>query len=217
MSDDPATELAKEIAKVLPIKEVYNDLLSPAAKQVGGALEDTVKAVRFALLPIEALGAYRERASKFIHRAIDKVPEERRVPPPPQILGPIIEAIKYEPDGTDISEMFNELLTKAFDKERQGFTHPSYPVIIRQLSSDEARILKRLTNVAEDEVHLTYPTLRSPGQQPEYSSSFSVEGLIFLRTCSFTCFASKRWVFDPPSTLKIAVVKMRISVIGNFG
>jgi hypothetical protein len=72
------------------------------------------------------------------------VPEERRISPAPQIAGPVLEAIRYEPEGSPIDEMFSELLSRSMDKERVGEAHPSYPSIIRQLSSDEAKIIKVL-------------------------------------------------------------------------
>jgi hypothetical protein len=46
----------------------------------------------------------------------------------------------FEPEGTQIEEMFSQLLSRSMDSERAGEAHPAFPIIIRQLSSDEARI-----------------------------------------------------------------------------
>jgi hypothetical protein len=73
-----------------------------------------------------------------------RVREQDLISPPPQILGPVVEAIRYEPDDTPISDMFSELLSKAFDSSQVAKAHPSYPAVIRQLSSDEAMILRLL-------------------------------------------------------------------------
>jgi hypothetical protein len=40
--------------------------------------------------------------------------------------------------------MFSELLSCAMDRERAHEAHPAFPMIIRQISSDEAKILKSL-------------------------------------------------------------------------
>ena len=56
----------------------------------------------------------------------------------------VLEAIRYEPEGTPIDEMFSELLSRSMDRDRIGEAHPSYPSIIRQLSPDEAKIIKML-------------------------------------------------------------------------
>lgn len=64
--------------------------------------------------------------------------------PPPQILGPTIEAIKYEPDGSTVDQMFSELLKRSMDSEKVHLAHPSYPQVIRQLSPDEGVLLNEL-------------------------------------------------------------------------
>jgi hypothetical protein len=40
--------------------------------------------------------------------------------------------------------MFSELLSRSMDHDRVHEAHPSYPIIIKQLSADEARILASL-------------------------------------------------------------------------
>lgn len=142
--EDPVTEFAKELAKQLPVKDVYKDAAKPAAKQVGEVLEDVVKVVHLALGPVQLLAALQDRFRHFIDRSVRRVPEERRIPPPPQILRPILEGIRYEPEGTPIDEMFSELLTKAVDRDGVSEAHPSFPYLIKQLSSDEAKILVML-------------------------------------------------------------------------
>jgi Abortive infection alpha len=72
------------------------------------------------------------------------IPEERRILPAQQIVGPVLEAIKYEPEETIISEMYNELLSRAFDRDTANEAHPAYVHLIRQLSVDEATILKAI-------------------------------------------------------------------------
>jgi hypothetical protein len=47
----------EEIAKALPIKEIYQDAAQPAVKQIGQALERTVKTARFVLAPVEYIAA----------------------------------------------------------------------------------------------------------------------------------------------------------------
>ena len=51
---------------------------------------------------------------------------------------------RYEPNDTSVSDMFAELLSRAFDRDRIGEAHPAFPKIISQLSSDEADLLKIL-------------------------------------------------------------------------
>jgi hypothetical protein len=152
-ADDFVQNLAEAIAKQVPVRDVYEDGLSKPTKQTGELLTDIVKTLRLALFPVQALSALQDRYSKFIDRSIRQVPEQQRTPPAPQILGPVMEAIRYEPADTPIDEMFSELLSRAMDNERVNEAHPAYPFLIRQLSSDEARILAALFGRTYDRVH----------------------------------------------------------------
>src|SRR6516164_6562479 len=106
-----ATSVAMELAKQLPLKEA----LSPAARQVGQLLEDLTKTIQFALVAIQLAGALQDRVRHFIDRSVRKVPKERRGPPPPRILGPVIEAIRYEPPDPELDRMFSQLLSASMD------------------------------------------------------------------------------------------------------
>jgi len=139
---DLATAVATEIAKQIPVK----DALQPAARQTGQILQDVIKAVQLALAPIQLAGALQDRLRHFLDTSVRRVPEENRLTPPPQLLGPIIESIRYEPEGTHIDTMFSELLSASMDSSRVKDAHPAFVSIIRSLSSDEARLLKAIAN-----------------------------------------------------------------------
>lgn len=157
---DPTTAFAEELAKQLPVKAAYEDLAQPAAKQTGQIALDIVKTIQLALAPLQFLGALQDRLRSFIDRSVRAVPVHRRVSPPPQILGPIVEGIRYEPDGTPLDEMFSTLLSTSMDSEMQDRAHPAFPAIIRQLSADEARILSKLKRSTFDYVR-TQPLHRA--------------------------------------------------------
>ncbi|MFK4657158.1 DUF4393 domain-containing protein [Bradyrhizobium japonicum] len=137
---DLTTAIATEIAKQLPVKEA----LEPPARQTGEILQDIVKAIQLALAPVQLLGALQDRLRHFLDNSVRRVPENNRLTPPPQVLGPIIEAIRYEPQGTEIDAMFSELLSASMDQARVHDAHPAFVAIIRSLSPDEAKILKAL-------------------------------------------------------------------------
>ncbi|MCR6635171.1 Abi-alpha family protein [Devosia sp.] len=139
---DLTTAVAVEVAKQLPIKDAYGDILSPAAKQAGGLVEDLAKTIRLALAPLQYTAALQDRYVNFLNRSVRRVPDEQRISPPPQILGPVLEGVKYESADTPLSDMFSQLLSRAFDREHVSEAHPSYPALIRQLSTDEAILLQ---------------------------------------------------------------------------
>src|SRR6202020_280213 len=149
LSTELATAFAKELADKFPVGEA----LTPAAPQTGLILSDIVKTLHLALVPFQLLGAYQDRLRSFIDNSVRRVPEEKRISPAPQILGPVIEGIRYEPEGTPIDEMFSELLSRSMDKARGEEDHPAYPMIIKQLSADEVKILTLLDGRTFERVH----------------------------------------------------------------
>jgi len=56
----------------------------------------------------------------------------------------VLEGVRYEPEHTPIDQMFSQLLSRSMDRERVSEAHPAYPIIIKQLSPDEAKILSSL-------------------------------------------------------------------------
>ncbi|MET3483137.1 Abi-alpha family protein [Methylobacterium sp. 1973] len=140
MTVDP--KLAIEVAKVVA-KEVYGDAFAPAAREIGTALGDLARTMRVAGLDFGAIT--RERVERLFERALSKVPPQRRIAPQSDILGPILEGVRYREEGTPIEEAFRRLLSRATDVERVGEAHPSFPGIINRISPDEAHMLVKLS------------------------------------------------------------------------
>ncbi|MEO1671116.1 MAG: DUF4393 domain-containing protein [Cyanobacteria bacterium J06631_2] len=132
---------SEDIAKLLPLNEIYKDIAQPAAKQVGGALESTAKVARLLLAPIEYLAAQSDRWQRYLERVAEQVPEERRIEAHPQVAGPVIEGLRYVDEQNVIADLFINLLARAIDQDRVSEAHPAFASIISQLSSDEAQII----------------------------------------------------------------------------
>jgi hypothetical protein len=142
---DPTTEIVKELVGQLPVKEAYRDALSPGMKQTGGLVEDLTKTVRLALFPFQIAAAYQDKFASFLKRSVAEVAEPQRIPPPNQILGPVLEGIRYENDGSLLWEMFSHLLSNSMDEKSAQLAHPAFPALIRQLAPDEALMLKAMS------------------------------------------------------------------------
>jgi hypothetical protein len=115
---DSVEEFAKELANKLPVKEFYEDAVAPAAQEVGRISKDIIKTIMLALAPFQVAAAYQDRFREFIDRSVRRVPQANRIPPPPQILGPIVEGMRYEPENTNIADMFSQLLSCSMDQNR---------------------------------------------------------------------------------------------------
>ena len=139
-----ATAIAKEVAKQIPVKDVYEDAIQPASRQVGTLAGDIAKTIMLVLAPLQFTGALQDRFRMFLDNSIRRVPQQARVAPPPQILGPVLEGIRYEADDSAISEMFSQLLSASMDQARLHNAHPAFAQIVKQLSSDEALLLNAM-------------------------------------------------------------------------
>lgn len=134
----------EDIGKLLPINEIYKDVAQPAARQVGGALESTAKVARLLLAPIEYLATYGERWQRYLERVSQIVPEDRRIEAQSQVVGPVLEGLRYVNEEDAIAELFVNLLARSIDSERVSEAHPAFASIISQINTDEAQIVYRL-------------------------------------------------------------------------
>ncbi len=141
-------QVAKEAVK-LPalLSEIYGDVLKPGAKQVGTALETVIGLGNTVLWPV-ALANERSRLAlqknlEKYRAQIERLPEEKTVPVPPEVGVPIAEKLSYVSDE-ELSDMYINLLAKASSSDTAKFAHPSFVNVINNLCPDEAVLLKEV-------------------------------------------------------------------------
>lgn len=140
-------DIIESLGKLVPketLGKLYDDALSGPAKEVGKLGTDAMKAARLILAPLQYAAAYQDRLERACERISKRVPEERRAEAPPEIVGPVLERMRYVHEGSELWDLYEEVLTKSVDAEAQRTLHPSFAQIISQLSRDEAWILFRL-------------------------------------------------------------------------
>jgi len=135
-----------ELAKQLPIKEIYTDLAHPTLSTIGKALQGVT---RVALAPVTALVWGYDKISDYLDVAIPeyfakrKVKKENIITPDPNIAVPLIEAMRYTSHKPELREMFTNLLGASMNNETYD-EHPAFVEMIKQLCADECKILKYL-------------------------------------------------------------------------
>jgi hypothetical protein len=137
----------EQLGKLIPkeaIGKLYDDMLSGPAKELGKLGTDAVKVVRLLLAPLQIVAAFQDRFEPMVKRIGDRVPEDQRVAPPAEVVGPALEKMRYIDESNALWTMYEEVLTKAIDKNQNASIHPAFTYIISQLSRDEAWILYRL-------------------------------------------------------------------------
>ncbi len=141
MTEDSKLNAAVELAKV-----AYEDAFKPPAKEVGKALGTVGEAVNLVLEPLRLVIWGYDEIKNFVHdKAVEKlekrgVKEEDIITPDPDIAVPSIEALRY----SKLKEEFAALLASSMDKNNFGKVHPSFVEILKQISADEAKMIKRL-------------------------------------------------------------------------
>lgn len=139
---DPVSVLKAVPAEVA--KEVYSDAVGGALREVGKMGVDAVKTIRLALFPLQFTAAFQDRVASYINAAIRKVPAESRIAPVESLVLPIAEKLRYQDEGSVLTEMYVELLARAMDRERVGEAHPAFVHLIGQLAPDEAAFIEQL-------------------------------------------------------------------------
>jgi hypothetical protein len=152
MSDDLSDEA--EVAKALGldkvIPELYGDLLQPAAKEFGKGLEITAKAINLALAPLQGMVWGSEKIKNYLTVSLTKrlkdIPPEKIIHPKPNIAGPTIESLRFCGHESELRELFINLLAASINIDYSSIAHPAFVEVIKQLTPDEARILKYLSS-----------------------------------------------------------------------
>ena len=135
------TDLVKEVP-------IYEDAIQPAAKEAGKALEIVGKAVNAALIPVKGLVWGVEKIEEFVKTKVSEklrnTPEENIQTPDPAVAGPALESLRYVGHKESLSDLYASLLATSMDSRTAMNAHPGFVEIIRNMSSDEARIIKYL-------------------------------------------------------------------------
>lgn len=142
-----AADAIKGIVQAVP---VYQDVIQPAAKEVGTALQTVAKTLHILLAPLAALVWGYDQVRDFVSTCVaDKlkgVPPERLIAPAANIAGPALEALRYTGHDASLREMYAKLLASSMDSKTAHQAHPAFVDVIKQLSPDEAQILSILAN-----------------------------------------------------------------------
>lgn len=119
-----------------------------------------------------------EKYKTFIKQAINKTPSNKVKQPDPLIVCPLLDYVKYTFNESELSELFNNLLSSSINKDRENIIHPSFVHIIKQLSGLDAQILKGLHGYGEK--YILYDNISIYNEDSWGFSSYDISGLTLL-------------------------------------
>ncbi len=131
------SEVAKEVA--LPF---YNDAVSPAAKEFGKGLTSIAGMVNAGIYLAEDCVTTLTTVLRLAGEQLCLLPPNRICLDRPRVSASVMEEARCAINEPEIQQMFANLLASSMDTERAQYAHPAYVGTIKQLDSDEARILK---------------------------------------------------------------------------
>lgn len=138
------TDLIKDTIENIG-KESYNDLIKPSFQETGGIFGTLFGLINHVLLykPKSWIIKYKYKLEQYAEeqkRLLSEIPEDRRIEPKLNIMVPCLESIVMNLDDDLLQKMFLTILTNSCDKEWAEYVHPAFVEILKQLSSDEAKI-----------------------------------------------------------------------------
>lgn len=149
--EDMGKELITQAGGVLT--EAYKDIISPSAKPIGSMLSLLPRTIRLGLSKwekwiINGEESLRLTASALAER-VKQIPEEKQCEPEPYVAVPAIQQISYCYDSKELRDMYASLLAASMNIDTKAQVHPSFVDIIKQISPDEAKLLKYLQGQPE--------------------------------------------------------------------
>ena len=136
--------------------EVYKDAISPAAKEAGKIIALPFQAINVALSGAKIWVAEKqynyERTLKLLAQKMESVSIDNISPPENYIAVPALQQISYCYDSEELRNMYANLLASSMQNDKKWEIHPSFADIIKQLSPDEAKILKKLNQVGREAI-----------------------------------------------------------------
>lgn len=165
MCEELGKEIIVESAKAVAV-ETYKDTLHPALQAAGSIIALPLQAVDAALSKPKLWVAEKqfnyERTKKLLAEKLQNVPPENITPPENYVAIPALQQISYCFDSDELRDMYANLLAASMQKDKKWGVHPAFIDIIKQLTPDEAKLLKSLPPSLRAyhpvlEVHLRLP------------------------------------------------------------
>lgn len=145
---DTFLEAAGKTLETAP--KLYDDLVQPAAKQLGKTLGLIPRSINAALSPAWNWVIHREynmaETEKLLSEKLKNVDPNKIVQPEPYVAVPALQAISYSMNNDELRNLYANLLSKSMNLDTKDSVHPSFVEIIKQMSPLEANLLKKFND-----------------------------------------------------------------------
>ena len=123
--------------------------LREAGRNIARAAQTVTALVNNCLLPIAAVNYGFERGRRYFQdrfhedfaRKVESIPPENLQEPKASIASQILQGLTFAHEEVELKELYLNLLKQSMDSRVSNQAHPAYVEILRQITSEEARLL----------------------------------------------------------------------------
>lgn len=152
---DPVEEIKDGIANKLLTEASTNPDLRAAGSNVGKAALTLSQTLNTCLLPLAALNFAVDSARDYFNESFSSdleakagaIAPENLTKPKASVAGPALQGLAFSHDEESLRDLYLSLISSAMNMETADEVHPAFAEIIRQLSGDEALLLKVVLGV----------------------------------------------------------------------
>lgn len=141
MPDDNFKGIIEKLA--IPI---YEDALSPFAKEVSKGLVSIARMANSGIFLVEDSVHAITSVLRMTAENLALLPPEQISFDRPRVALQAINEAKFTINEEEIQRLFSNLISTSLDKKNSVNAHPAYIEVIKQMQSDEARILRFMFN-----------------------------------------------------------------------
>lgn len=155
-NDDPINSAKDGFSIVTEVIKSAGD--NPQVKEAAGNLGQTAvtltKTINNVLVPLAAINFAFDKARAYfsgrfqqdIAEKTQAIPPEHAVEPKASIAGPTLQGLAFTHEEPNLKEMYLNLLATSMDGRSASVAHPAFVEIIKQLDSEDARLVKEVLN-----------------------------------------------------------------------
>jgi hypothetical protein len=157
-NDDPINVAKDSVSLVAEVIKAAGD--NPQVREAAGNLGQTAitltKTINNVLVPLAAINFAFDKARDYFSGRFQQdmaekaqaIPPEHVVEPKASIAGPMLQGLAFTHDEPNLKEMYLNLLTTSMDGRSASFAHPAFVEIIKQLDSEDARLVQEVLQTA---------------------------------------------------------------------
>lgn len=148
MSNDINQEVAKELVAQTAGK-AYEDVAHPTAHATGQIISFIPRTIKVWLGKWEKWILNGEHSIKetelLLAEKLKHIPEEKIAEPEPYVAVPALQQLSYSFDSEELRELYANLLASSMNTDTKYDVHPAFVDIIKQLTPDEAKLLRHFS------------------------------------------------------------------------